>query len=47
MIGGGDANMGSAMPAGEAYQIPIRDLAEIKVVEGPSVIKSENGMLRA
>ncbi len=47
MNGGGDANMGSAMPAGEAYQIPIRDLAEIKVVEGPSVIKSENGMLRA
>ncbi len=47
MNGGGDANMGSEMPAGEAYQIPIRDLTDIKVVEGPSVIRSENGMLRA
>ena len=35
------------MPAGEMFQIPITEVADIKVVEGPSVIKSENGMLRA
>ncbi|MFA5866106.1 MAG: efflux RND transporter permease subunit [Phycisphaerae bacterium] len=32
---------------GDAFQIPISDVADIKVVEGPSVIKSENGMLRS
>src|SRR6185295_19202403 len=37
----------TAMPGGDTFQIPISDLAEIKVVEGPSVIKSENGMLRS
>ncbi|QDV89869.1 Cation efflux system protein CusA [Phycisphaerae bacterium RAS2] len=31
----------------EVYQIPITEVADIKVVEGPSVIKSENGMLRS
>jgi Cu(I)/Ag(I) efflux system membrane protein CusA/SilA len=36
-----------AMPGGEMYQIPITEVADIKVTEGPSVIKSENGMLRA
>lgn len=35
------------MPAGDTIQIPITDVADINVVEGPSVIKSENGMLRA
>ncbi len=29
------------------FQIPISEVADIRVVEGPSVIKSENGMLRA
>ncbi|MBI1827270.1 MAG: efflux RND transporter permease subunit [Planctomycetes bacterium] len=38
---------GAEMPAGEIFQIPITEVADIKVVEGPSVIKSENGMLRA
>jgi Cu(I)/Ag(I) efflux system membrane protein CusA/SilA len=42
-MGGGPA----PMPAGEAYLIPITEVADIKVTEGPSVIKSENGMLRA
>ncbi|MCX5660281.1 MAG: efflux RND transporter permease subunit [Planctomycetota bacterium] len=37
----------AAMPAGAAIQIPISQVAEIRVVEGPSVIKSENGMLRS
>ncbi|MDO8631889.1 MAG: efflux RND transporter permease subunit [Phycisphaerales bacterium] len=47
---GATAGMGSSggeMPAGEVFQIPITEVADIKVVEGPSVIKSENGMLRA
>ena len=34
-------------PAGEIVQIPISAVADIRVVEGPSVIKSENGMLRS
>ncbi|HKQ48324.1 MAG TPA: efflux RND transporter permease subunit [Phycisphaerae bacterium] len=32
---------------GEMIQIPMTEVADIRVVEGPSVIKSENGMLRA
>lgn len=36
-----------AVSGGEAYQIPITEVADLRVVEGPSVIKSENGMLRA
>lgn len=40
---GGTEGMGG----GEVYQIPITEVADIKVVEGPSVIKSENGMLRS
>jgi Cu(I)/Ag(I) efflux system membrane protein CusA/SilA len=43
----GAAGGAGAMPAGEVIQIPITEVAQIKVVEGPSVIKSENGMLRA
>lgn len=45
------ASVGSAaasgMSGGEAYQIPISEVTDINVVEGPSVIKSENGMLRS
>ncbi|MCK6485886.1 MAG: efflux RND transporter permease subunit [Phycisphaerae bacterium] len=45
------ASVGSASASGmggsEAYQIPISEVTDIKVVEGPSVIKSENGMLRS
>jgi len=46
----GAGTMGAAspaMPSGEMYQIPITEVADIQVTEGPSVIKSENGMLRA
>ncbi|MEK7710997.1 MAG: efflux RND transporter permease subunit, partial [Planctomycetota bacterium] len=43
----GMGSSGGEMPAGEMFQIPITEVADIKVVEGPSVIKSENGMLRA
>ncbi len=34
-------------PAASASPIPLAALADIQVVEGPSMIKSENGMLRA
>jgi Cu(I)/Ag(I) efflux system membrane protein CusA/SilA len=44
-MGGGAA--GEEMAAARTYQIPITEVADLKVVEGPSVIKSENGMLRA
>lgn len=37
----------SGMGVGEEVQIPLSEVADIRVVEGPSVIKSENGMLRA
>jgi len=37
----------AAMAGGEVFQIPISEVADINVVEGPSVIKSENGMLRS
>jgi Cu(I)/Ag(I) efflux system membrane protein CusA/SilA len=37
----------AAEGGGETFQVPISDVADIKVVEGPSVIKSENGMLRS
>jgi Cu(I)/Ag(I) efflux system membrane protein CusA/SilA len=36
------------MAGGEApAQVPLAELADIRVVEGPSMIKSENGLLRA
>lgn len=41
------ANASSGMAGGDTFQIPISQVADIRVVEGPSVIKSENGMLRA
>jgi Cu(I)/Ag(I) efflux system membrane protein CusA/SilA len=34
-------------PGQSAHQIPLSAVADIHVVEGPSMIKSENGMLRA
>ncbi len=33
--------------AGPPVQVPLSQVADIRVVEGPSVIKSENGLLRA
>jgi Cu(I)/Ag(I) efflux system membrane protein CusA/SilA len=48
---GGPGSVDSAAedsaPGGQTIQIPISEVADIVVVEGPSVIKSENGMLRA
>jgi Cu(I)/Ag(I) efflux system membrane protein CusA/SilA len=52
-MGGGGATGGSRgagsespMPSGSTTQIPLRMVADIRVVEGPSMIKSENGRLR-
>ena len=40
----------NASAAGDAFtppvQIPLSEVADVRVVEGPSMIKSENGMLR-
>jgi Cu(I)/Ag(I) efflux system membrane protein CusA/SilA len=48
--GSGDAGMAAA-PAvarsGRPLQIPLSMVADIRVVEGPSMIKSENGLLRS
>jgi Cu(I)/Ag(I) efflux system membrane protein CusA/SilA len=41
-----DASMASVVGSGPV-QIPLSEVATIRVVEGPSMIKSENGMLRA
>jgi Cu(I)/Ag(I) efflux system membrane protein CusA/SilA len=38
---------GMVSGGGEMIQIPITQVADLRVVEGPSVIKSENGMLRS
>ena len=49
---GGDAQVPSTSPpAGGAewtppLQVPLSEVADVRIVEGPSMIKSENGMLR-
>jgi Cu(I)/Ag(I) efflux system membrane protein CusA/SilA len=44
----GAPEQADAAPARQKpVQIPLAELAEIQVVEGPSMIKSENGLLRA
>ena len=43
---GGDGGMGkSPSSAGGVVQVPIAELAEIKLVNGPAMIRDENGML--
>ena len=37
---------GSTGEGGEPLQIPLSELADVRVVEGPAMIKSENGRLR-
>ncbi len=46
---GGSGAHGAAPAAGaeKPVQVPLAEVAEVKVVEGPSMIKSENGLLRA
>ena len=38
---------GAAIAAAEPVQVPLAEVADVRVVEGPSMIKSENGLLRA
>jgi Cu(I)/Ag(I) efflux system membrane protein CusA/SilA len=44
-MGGGASE--AAPPQQKPVQIPLAELADIRVIEGPSMIKSENGLLRA
>jgi Cu(I)/Ag(I) efflux system membrane protein CusA/SilA len=46
-MSGGAGGADEPMGGGGMMQIPISEVADIRVVEGPSVIKSENGLLRA
>jgi Cu(I)/Ag(I) efflux system membrane protein CusA/SilA len=42
------ADLGSILvPTPAGYQVPLRDLAAIRLAEGPSMIRNENGMLAA
>jgi Cu(I)/Ag(I) efflux system membrane protein CusA/SilA len=51
--GGGMSGMSASIAAGatttqaKPVQIPLAELADVRVVEGPSMIKSENGLLRS
>ncbi|MEI8372939.1 MAG: efflux RND transporter permease subunit [Planctomycetota bacterium] len=38
---------GSKLASGVSRQIPLSTVADVKIVEGPAMIKSENGMLRS
>ncbi|HZW32918.1 MAG TPA: efflux RND transporter permease subunit [Isosphaeraceae bacterium] len=37
---------GAGLPGGGPHPVPLAEVAEIRVVEGPATIKSENGLLR-
>jgi len=43
----GEASSPAASSASPPLQIPLAEVADVRVVEGPSMIKSENGRLRA
>ncbi len=47
MAGPAGGNPASAAGASQPLQIPLAAVADIRVVEGPSMIKSENGLLRS
>jgi Cu(I)/Ag(I) efflux system membrane protein CusA/SilA len=49
MDGGAGALVGSGTAAGpgQPLQVPLVAVADVRIVEGPSMIKSENGLLRA
>jgi len=47
MNGGGERPAQSSDASAEPLQIPLAQVASVKVVEGPSMIKSENGLLRS
>ncbi len=52
-MGGAPGGMGPGTPAGTSssaappLQIPLAEVADVKIVEGPAMIKGENGRLRA
>lgn len=49
-MGGGGMGAAAAAPAATALfpiQVPLSEVAAVRVVQGPSMIKSENGLLRA
>jgi Cu(I)/Ag(I) efflux system membrane protein CusA/SilA len=47
-MGGGNARgLGTSVPSAAPVQIPLAMVADVKIVEGPAMIKSENGMLRS
>lgn len=46
-MGAPPAPAGAASPPARPVQVPLAQVADIRVVEGPSMIKSENGLLRA
>jgi copper/silver efflux system protein len=45
-MGGGSRGPGTSVPGAAPLQIPLAMVADVKIVEGPAMIKSENGMLR-
>ena len=45
--GRGESGRGQARSAAVARQIPLSMVADVRIVEGPAMIKSENGMLRS
>jgi copper/silver efflux system protein len=47
MGGGMNSGSGKAGPPSRPLQVPLASVADVRIVEGPSMIKSENGMLRA
>jgi copper/silver efflux system protein len=47
MVIGGQPTIEAASDVEKPVQVPLAEVAEVKVVEGPSMIKSENGLLRA
>ncbi len=43
----GSAAAGGSSAPNKPVQVPLAELADVRVVEGPSMIKSENGLLRS
>jgi len=46
MNGGNTRGLGTSVPSAAPVQVPLAMVADVKIVEGPAMIKSENGMLR-
>ena len=47
MGGAMNGGTGKTGPPARPLQVPLASVADVRIVEGPSEIKSENGMLRA